>query len=154
MPNPKNGTTTNAQNMSRHEVWMPGRVRTEVHLVSADTAGAFCLLIDHPPPGWRLPAHRHVDAAETIHIVDGKFEMNLDGQPTRLIAGETIHVPAGAVHDGRNVGDSTGQRVLIFSPAGMEEFFLEVGRPSPEDEIDARAALESAIRHGWEFSPG
>jgi hypothetical protein len=49
------------------------------------------------------------------------------------------------------VGDATGRRVLIFTPAGIENFFLEAGAPSLEDEVDPRTALASALRHGWEF---
>ena len=50
-----------------------------------------------------------------------------------------------------NLGDRTGRRVVMFSPAGMERFFLETGAQAPDQETDARAAFESAIRHGWEF---
>ncbi len=134
-------------------VWMPGRVRTEIHLTGEDTGGAFCLLVDHPPAGWSLPAHRHANEAETIHVVDGVFEMELDGAPRRVSAGQTIHVPAGVIHSGVNVGPQTARRVVIFSPAGMERFFLEAGSPVRDREPDIRAALAAAIRHGWEFLP-
>src|SRR5947209_5925815 len=132
-------------------VWMPGRVRTDMHLGADETGGAFCLLVDHPPAGWRLPPHLHRGTAETIHVLEGQFEMSVDGRPCRLSAGQTLHIPADLVHAGGNVGAATGRRVLIFSPAGMENFFLEAGAPSPEDEVDPRAAFASAVRHGWEF---
>jgi len=48
---------------------MPGGVRTEIHLAAEDTEGAFCLIVDHPPAGWSLPAHRHrseIDAAAAL----------------------------------------------------------------------------------------
>src|SRR5438552_18403956 len=101
-------------------VWMPGGVRTEIHLAGEDTGGAFCLLVDHPPAGWSLPAHRHRNETETIHIVDGHFRMELDGQRSQLPAGETIHVPQGVVHSGANIGRQTGHRVVLFSPAPMD----------------------------------
>jgi quercetin dioxygenase-like cupin family protein len=132
-------------------VWMPGGVRTEIHLTGDDTGGVFCLLVDQPPAGWRLPAHRHKGVAETIHIVDGEFEMRVAGQDLRLGAGETVHIPADAVHAGGNVGEATGGRIVIFSPAGMEGFFLETGSQSPAADINPREALASAIRYGWEF---
>lgn len=132
-------------------VWMPGRVRTEIHLITDDTGGAFCLLVDHPPPGWALPAHRHHNEAETIHIVEGDFEMEVDGARSQLSAGQTIHIPRGAIHSGANVGQQLGHRIVLFSPAGMERFFLEAGAPSADSEIDLPAALASATRHGWEF---
>ncbi len=132
---------------------MPGGVRTEIHLVGADTGDAFCLLVDHPPAGWSLPPHRHRDEAETIHIVEGEFEMVLDGTRSRLSEGQTIHVPRGVIHSGVNIGRRQGRRVLLFSPAGMERFFLEAGAPTQAAEIDAAATLASAARFGWEFIP-
>jgi quercetin dioxygenase-like cupin family protein len=133
-------------------VWMPGAVRTEIHLASADTGGAFCLLIDEPPAGWSLPAHRHSGEAETIHVLEGAFEIEVDGTRSQLGAGDTIHIPQGAVHSGSNVGAQTGRRLILFSPAGLERFFLEAGSPTPEEEIDPAAALACATRHGWEFT--
>lgn len=132
-------------------VWMPGGVRTEIHLTGADTGGAFCLLVDQPPPGWSLPAHIHTDADETIHVLAGEFESTVDGVTERLGAGDTVHIPAGIVHAGGNVGAERGCRLIVFGPAGMEEFFREVGSATPAEEVDQRAALDAARRHGWRF---
>ena len=133
-------------------VWMPGGVRTEIHLTGADTGGAFCLLVDHPPAGWALPAHVHEDAAETIHVIEGEFEMTVEGVSRRFGPGETLHVPAGVEHAGGNVGDAPGRRLLTFTPAGMEKFFRQAGAPSPDAEVDRAAVMDAAIRHGWRFS--
>lgn len=132
-------------------VWMPGGVRTEIHLATEDTGGAFCLLVDHPPAAWSLPAHRHHNEAETIHIVEGDFEMAVDGKRSHLSAGETVHVPRGVIHSGANIGQQPGHRVVLFSPAGIERFFLEAGAATPGGEIDLAAVLTCATRHGWEF---
>ena len=134
-------------------VWMPGGVRTEIHLGGEDTGGAFCLLVDHPPVGWSLPPHRHLHEAETIHVIEGDFEMEIDGTRSRLSAGETVHVPRGVLHGGANVGQRPGRRVLLFSPSGLERFFLEAGAPAADGEIDGRAVLALATSHGWEFAP-
>lgn len=130
---------------------MPGGVRTEVHLTGEDTGGAFCLLVDEPPAGWALPAHRHAAEAETVHVLAGEFEMEVDGQLHRLAAGDTLHVPRGALHTSANVGGTAGRRVVVFSPAGLERFFLEAGASSRDAEADLGAALEAALRHGWQF---
>jgi len=133
-------------------VWMPGGVRTEIHLAAENTGGAFCLLIDHPPAGWSLPPHRHRNEAETIHIIEGDFEMEVDGTRSRLSPGQTVHVPRGVVHSGSNIGQHPGRRVLLFSPAGMERFFSEAGTPGPDGAGDAPGTLAAAMRHGWEFT--
>ena len=135
--------------------WCGCRVASaqKIQLTAEDTGGAFCLLVDEPPVGWSLPAHRHSNEAETIHIVEGEFVVEIDGAVRQLCAGETVHVPRGAVHSSANIGARPGRRVVMFSPAGMERFFLEAGVPRADSEIDLRGALASAVRHGWEFLP-
>ncbi len=131
---------------------MPGGVRTEIHLDATDTDGTFCLLVDNPPAGWSLPPHLHTDAAETIHVIEGEFEMTIDGHTQSLATGETVHIPAGVVHSGANVGPSPGRRLLTFSPAGMENFFREAGATSPDADLDRASVAAAAVRHGWQFS--
>ena len=133
---------------------MPGDVRTEVHLTRTDTGGAFCLLADEPPAGWVLPPHRHAREAETIHVVAGTFEVVIAGERHGLRPGDTAHVPAGTEHTSANVGEERGRRVVIFSPAGIEGFFLEAGSPSRGSEHDLGALLAAAHRYGWEFVRG
>jgi hypothetical protein len=60
-------------------------------------------------------------------------------------------VPADVVHAGENLGKTTGRRIVMFSPAGMEQFFPEAGAPGPDTKADAADAVWSALRHGWEF---
>jgi mannose-6-phosphate isomerase-like protein (cupin superfamily) len=130
---------------------MPGGVRTEIHLDRDDTGGAFCLLVDHPHPGWVLPPHVHEDAAETIHVIEGEFEMTIDGASARLGPGETVHIPAGVTHSGGHVGAGPGRRLLTFTPAGMEEFFREAGAATADAEVDRAAVRDAALRHRWRF---
>lgn len=132
-------------------VWLPGDVRSEIHLSGEDTGGAFCLIVDHPPAGWLLPPHRHLHEAETIHVVAGRFTMEIDGAQSVLEAGDTAHVPIGAVHSGGNVGSETGTRVVIFSPAGLERFFLEIGAGAPGAPADVPALVAAAAAHGFVF---
>ena len=132
-------------------VWMPGNVRTEIHLTGEDTAGAFCLLRDTLPPGWALPPHRHPDAAETIHMIAGELGYSLrDGDEQLARAGETVYVPAGVRHATCNAGSGELRRLVTFSPAGMERFFMEAGAERPE-ESDLQEVLRAALRNGWEF---
>jgi quercetin dioxygenase-like cupin family protein len=131
-------------------VWMPGGVRTEIHLTGAETAGAFCLLVDELPRGWRLAPHRHRGEAETMHVLSGEMAVEVEGRELLVRAGETAHVPRGALHTSANAGREPLRRVVIFSPAGMEGFFRQAGAATP-GEADPRVALDAAVSHGWEF---
>ena len=132
-------------------VWMPGGVRTEVHLGAAETGGAMCMIVDHPPEGWSLPRHLHRNEAETIHVLAGHFAMTIGDEDERLLSpGDTIYIPAGVPHGGRLLG-GIGHRLVTFTPGGMEEFFLEAGTRHPSDAANLSRAMASASAHGWEF---
>lgn len=131
-------------------VWMPGGVRTEIHLGAAETGGAMCLVVDHPPEGWSLPRHRHRDEAETIHVIAGHFVMTVGDEERLLGPGDTLHIPPGVPHDGRLLG-GVGHRLITFTPGGMERFFLEAGSRHPSSSTNLAHALAAATANGWEF---
>ncbi len=135
------------------QVWLAGD-RLEIHLTGEDTGGSHCLVRDHPSPSFALVPHVHRNEDETIHIVDGTFDFVLDGVSRELGPGDTAFVPRGTVHAIRNTGPVAGCRVLLFSPAGIEHFFLEAGSASEDDQPDVRALMAAAERHGWEVTTG
>ena len=137
--------------MAREALWLPGGVRMEVHLDGAATGGAFCLLVDEPPPGWWLPPHRHRAESETIHVVAGEFDVVVDGERMRLGPGDTAHVPVGVLHEGGNVGSEPGRRLLVFSPSGPEGFFREIGTGDPDAVADRAAMAAAGARYGFDF---
>ena len=112
----------------------------QIHLTADDTGGAFCLLEDHPPEGWSLPAHQHLNESETVYVVEGEFESVVDGERRKLRPGDTVHIPAGVVHS----GGGQGRRLLVFAPGGVERFFIEAS-------ADGADLLALAERYGWRF---
>jgi quercetin dioxygenase-like cupin family protein len=97
-------------------------------LAGEDTAGRFCLIDMHVPPGGGPPPHRH-DFEETFTLLDGELEVIFRGEKKVVRAGETIHIPANAPHQFRNASAQAARMLCICSPAGQENFFVEVGVP-------------------------
>jgi quercetin dioxygenase-like cupin family protein len=95
-------------------------------LAAKDTAGRYCLVDMHVPPGGGPPPHRH-DFEETFIVLEGEIEATFRGKTVAVKAGETIHIPANAPHQFRNAGDRAARMVCICSPAGQEEMFVEIG---------------------------
>ena len=93
-----------------------------------DTAGRYCLIDMHIPPGGGPPPHRH-DFEESFILLDGEIEATFRGQKSTPKAGETIHIPANAPHQFHNVSNQPVRMLCICSPAGQEEFFAKVGVP-------------------------
>src|ERR1700733_7403658 len=66
-------------------------------LSGGETAGRYCLIDMHIPPGGGPPPHRH-DFEESFTILEGEIEATFRGEQSVLRAGETIHIPANAPH--------------------------------------------------------
>ena len=94
----------------------------------ADTAGRYTLIDMHVPPGGGPPPHRH-DFEEMFSILDGEIELTFRDATAVASAGQTINVPANAPHVFRNVSIRPARLLCLCSPAGLEEFFKEVGVP-------------------------
>lgn len=134
------------------EVWLPGPLKVEVQVGAEATGGACCVAVDHPTPGWSLPPHRHAAESETVHVLDGRFEMLVDGFRSELGPGDSIHVPRNVVHSGGTLGDEPGRRLLVFAPAGMDAFFLAAGAVRPEEIKEPSELVRIAAEHGWRFT--
>jgi len=97
-------------------------------LAGKDTAGRFCLVDMHIPPGGGPPPHRH-DFEESFILLEGEIEATFRGVKSVIRAGETVHIPANAPHRFQNTSSQPARLLCICSPAGQEEFFAEVGVP-------------------------
>jgi quercetin dioxygenase-like cupin family protein len=124
---------------------LPGGARVTIELDGEATGGELALLVDHPPVGWSLPPHRHRNESETIHVVAGRFELTIEGERRELGPGDSAHVPRGALHEGGNIGDEEGRRVIVFAPAGVEGWFRAAA-------AEPDRAGELALAYGWEFA--
>lgn len=121
-------------------------------LDGGQTDGHYCLIDMHVPPSGGPPSHRH-DFEETFSVLEGEIEATFRGQTTTVRAGETIHIPANAPHSFTNGTDAPARLLCTCSPAGQEEFFLEVGipvatrtTPPPKPDRDAQAAMMQKVQ--------
>jgi quercetin dioxygenase-like cupin family protein len=131
-------------------------------LTGKDTAGRYCLIDMHIPPGGGPPPHRH-DFEETFTVLDGEIEATFRGAKTTVTAGETLHIPANAPHQFVNAGGRPARLLCICSPAGQEEFFSQVAvpvatrttpppMPAPEAQAELKAKAEAlAPKYRTEF---
>ncbi len=114
-----------------------------------DTAGRYCLIDMHVPHGGGPPPHRH-DFEELFTVLEGEIEATFRGRKSKVGAGEVIQIPANAPHRFENVAEQPARLLCLCSPAGQEEFFLEVGtrvatRTTPAPVLDAagQAAMKA-----------
>jgi quercetin dioxygenase-like cupin family protein len=115
-----------------------------------DTAGRFCVIDMHIPPGGGPPPHRH-DFEETFILLEGEIEATFRGKKSVVRAGDTVNIPANAPHQFHNASSKPTRLLCICSPAGQENFFREVGTPvatrtTPPPKLDERQQAEFVQR--------
>jgi quercetin dioxygenase-like cupin family protein len=115
----------------------------------AETAGRYCLIDMLVPDGGGPPPHRH-DFEEMFTLIEGELELTFRGQTTTVRAGSTVSIPANAPHAFKNKSGNLAHMLCFAAPAGLEEFFLEVGDPlpsraSPPPKLDT-AQMEARMK--------
>jgi quercetin dioxygenase-like cupin family protein len=85
--------------------------------------------------GAAPPVHLHLDADETIYVIDGELSIFLDDERVEARAGAFLFVPKGSVHTWL-VRSERAEALLTLAPAGLESFFAEVGTPVVAGEPD------------------
>ena|SRR5689334_3245233 len=72
-------------------------------------------------PGGVAGKHTH-PGEELGYVIEGTLELEIAGQPPRTVkAGEAFFVPAGVVHDGKNIGSGPAKVLATY--------FVEKGKP-------------------------
>ncbi len=65
-------------------------------------------------PGVAFPRHAH-PGEEIVYVLEGALEYSLDGKPpVTLKAGEVLFIPAGGVHEVRNVGSGKATELATY----------------------------------------
>lgn len=83
--------------------------------------------------GAAPPLHRHLDADETIYVIDGQLSIFFGDERVEARAGDFFFVPKGSVHTWL-VRSERVEAFLTLAPAGLEGFFAEVGAPVVAEE--------------------
>ncbi|MEO8751404.1 MAG: cupin domain-containing protein [Casimicrobiaceae bacterium] len=93
--------------LQQHDLSVPGR---EVVQVRVDFA-----------PGAVAPAHKH-PGEEIVYAIEGVMEYRLEGKPpVTLKPGQVLFIPAGTVHEVRNLGSGNA--------AELATYIVEKGKP-------------------------
>ena len=137
---------------------------TDLHtfkVVGSDTGGAFVVAELTAGPEMGPPPHIHRHADETFYILGGTFDFMLAGREFSAGAGAFVYLPKGVVHTHRAGGGAPARALVIQSPAGIERFIEEAGKPATNPNArpapPAMAELEKIValaqKHGIEVPP-
>ena len=123
-----------------------GRRRGLMHIKvdSAHAPGvAMSMVISEVPPGGAIPVHLHQREDEIIFLHSGQGLVTLGDARVPSAVGAMLYAPRGVWHGIENTGPEVITWCAIWSPAGFEQYFKEVGT-LPEDDQPAPSADEIA----------
>jgi quercetin dioxygenase-like cupin family protein len=137
-------------------IWIVGDTMT-FKATGATTGGKLLLFENLTTPEGGPPPHIHTHEDESFFVLDGTFEVRIGEELHVLEAGGYAYVPRGTVHNFRNTAETASRILVGFTPAGIEGFFRESGRPAtddgpapPVDDDEIARTMAAARKYGLE----
>jgi len=117
--------------------WKTGRMTVKAS--GTETGGSLAQVEMNDPRGAATPLHVHHNEDETFYVVEGEVTMLVDGERIDLSAGDYAFAARGEAH-AYIVSSKRARMLVTFTPAGLEELFVELGVPvvgsePPADEV-------------------
>jgi len=95
---------------------------------STHTGGAYSLTeMTVSPHGAGPPAHHHTDCEEAFYVISGELRFEVDGSTIHAPSGTFVVVPRGAQHAYTNPAEQPAQVLVLISPPGFEQHFIDMG---------------------------
>jgi quercetin dioxygenase-like cupin family protein len=129
----------------------------------AQTGGAYAIIDMLVPPGGGPGPHAHALIHESFFVLNGEVVVRSKTQTYTARQGALVEIPTGgAVHSFRNESGTLAHLLCIVVPAGLDDFFAEIGQPVAAGQFLPAPALSPAdlqrlqaiaAQHGQEVFP-
>ena len=110
-----------------------------------DTGGAFDYFVVEVAPRGGPPLHVHHRQEEAIHVLSGRFKVQIGDGVYRCDEGGFAYLPSGVRHAFLNLTDEPAQIVVVYTPGGGHKFYEELGpltRNGAPDRATVAAVFE------------
>ena len=98
------------------------------------------------PPETFVPPHIHPTQDEFIRVLEGRFDLFLDGRELQAGAGDVIRMPAGLAHGIFNKSAAPVRALFWVTPArGLYELFTRIHNVGDPGEV-VRIATEYEVQ--------
>lgn len=105
-----------------------------------ETGAAYALIEARVPVGGGPPPHTQADV-EVFYVLAGEIVFTVEGEERVAGPGVYVRVEPGVVHGFKNKSQADARMLIQTLPAGMEDYFREVGTEvqSMSDDIPVTA---------------
>lgn len=126
-----------------------------------DTGGTYSFIEAKVFPGGGPVPHIQTREHEGFYIIEGQLVLNVDSQRIEARPGTFVNIPPNVVHSFKNETSEIAKVIIVLSPAGMEQLFVEVGKevsnnniePPPIDDEQKQKLSKLASKYGMEIRP-
>jgi len=122
------------------------------------TDGALAVAEVTVGPGNGAPPHIDHNEAIGWYILEGEMTFILEDGERTVAAGGWIYSAKSVLHTFQNRTDKPVRAILLSIPAGLDDYFFEVGHelsenedPTPPTEVDVAKAMTAAPKYGLEI---
>jgi len=78
------------------------------------------------PEGARVPApHHHREVDEAVYGLEGTLTTTVDGVRHQVEKGDSVFIPAGAVHHHANLHPGTSRALIVMTPGTIGRGYFE-----------------------------
>ena len=105
-------------------------------LVSGNqTQNKFSIIEITFPPGEEseIPLHKHGNEALVMHVIEGNFSFKYGNETLQGNKDTVLRFEKNISHSYRKIGKEQGKLLVTYTPAGLENFFRELGTSTMED---------------------
>ena len=127
------------------EIYKLGNIDFRILAATDRTEGTFAIGEFSGGEGvWTVP-HVHAASLEAFYVLDGRFTFTLGEHEIEATPGSFVLIPRNTRHLMRaEVGG--GRFLTIWTPGGLENFFIELSRLSPDALRDPKVRATAASR--------
>ncbi len=120
---------------------------------AAATGGQLCLVEQLCPPGKGPPRHRHHHQTEVLRVLEGHFELEIDGSPIPAPEGTVAVIPPGRSHAFVNRGEAAGRVLFLLTPGSdLAAFFAKLAALLAEGPADPARLNAELAAFGFEIT--
>ena len=129
----------------------PFGLEMRVLLTTDATGGAISVIMAWHKPGEGPPDHVHFSQEEMFFIVEGTYELTLDGQTSTVGPGTIVFIPRNVVHRFKNIGDTTARMLDWSLPGGQDHYFKAISDLAASSGFSGEKALEISEKFDTNF---
>ena len=138
---------------TRRTIRRPNGQQISILISAQDSGGRMSMIETISPPSTGPTYHSHRKEDETFYVVEGEADIWLAERVYHCKAGDHVYGPSNVFHTYRNAGTGDLKLVIVYSPGGFEQSFLDTEQMVKDGKTQADVTRMLGERYGLTFRP-